>query len=343
MREREAFQELDYRAVFGSIAKWATEIDDPARMPELISRAFHVATSGRPGPGRDRAARGHADRDGERRRRAAVRAGRDPSGAHPDGRTAEAALGGASGRSPSSAAAAGRRRPCGASPRFAERFALPVACSFRRQMLFSADHPSYAGDLGIGAEPEAARAGSRTPTSCCWSAGACRRCRRQAYTLFDIPAPRQTLVHVHPDAGRARPRLPRRISRINASPTAFRGRARRRAAAATRSAGATRTAAAHARTISPGATRPPSAIPARLQMGEVMAHLREVLPADTIICNGAGNFATWVHRFWPFRAYGTQLAPTSGSMGYGVPAGGRREAASGRTGPSWSSPATAAS
>ena len=103
-----------------------------------------------------------------------------------------------------------------------------------------------------------------------------------------------------------------------------------------------RTEAAHADYLAwsdPAAIRHPGA----LQMGAVMAHLRKVLPADTIFCNGAGNFATWVHRFWPFRAYGTQLAPTSGSMGYGLPAGGRREAdpagADGRV----SSPATAIS
>ena len=136
MREREAFQELDYRAVFGSIAKWATEIDDPARIPELVSRAFHVATSGRPGPvvialPEDMLTERVAVADAPPTSR------RDPSGARPDGRAAEAARGQPSGRSCSSAAAAGRRQAVRRFARFAERFGLPVAarsaarCCFR--------------------------------------------------------------------------------------------------------------------------------------------------------------------------------------------------------------------
>jgi acetolactate synthase-1/2/3 large subunit len=139
----------------------------------------------------------------------------------------------------------------------------------------------------------------------------------QGYTLLDIPAPKQTLVHVHPDPeelGRVyRPHLA-----INAAPTAF--------AAAVEAVQppssvpwGKRTRDAHADYL---AWSDPSAVshPGALQMGRVMAHLRERLPANAIICNGAGNFSVWVHRFWPFRAYGTQLAPTSGSMGYGLPA-----------------------
>ena len=115
MREREAFQELDYRAAFGPLAKWATEVDDPARFPEIVSRAFHVATSGRPGPGRDRAAGRCAHRDGRGRRRAALPDRRDASGPDADGGAAEAAARCQESRSRCSAAAAGPRSRCSAS------------------------------------------------------------------------------------------------------------------------------------------------------------------------------------------------------------------------------------
>jgi acetolactate synthase-1/2/3 large subunit len=315
MREREAFQELDYRAVFGSIAKWVTEIDDAARIPELLSRAFHVATSGRPGPVVIALPEDMLTDE-------ATVADAPPYEAvetHPaPGQMAElqkllwaadrpiAILGG--GRW--SAAAVQR------FARFAERFALPVHCSFRRQMLFPADHPCYAGDLGIGPNPKIV-ARIKGADVILLVGGRLSEMPSQGYTLLDIPAPKQTLVHVHPDAeelGRVyRPHLA-----VNATPTAF--SAALEAVQPPSSVGwVRRTAEAHADYL---AWSDPSPVqhPGALQMGQVMAHLRQALPADTVMCNGAGNFSSWVHRFWPFRAYGTQLAPTSGSMGYGVPA-----------------------
>jgi acetolactate synthase-1/2/3 large subunit len=139
----------------------------------------------------------------------------------------------------------------------------------------------------------------------------------QAYTLLDIPAPKQKLVHVHPDSSELGRVYSPHLA-INASPVAFTAALEglQPPASLPWSGG---TKAAHESYLAwsdPGEIRHPGA----LQMGQVMRHLREVMPADTIFCNGAGNFATWVHRFWPFRHYGTQLAPTSGSMGYGVPA-----------------------
>ncbi|MGP9821086.1 thiamine pyrophosphate-binding protein [Salinarimonas sp. NSM] len=315
MREREAFQELDYRAVFGTIAKWATEIDDPARIPEIVSRAFHVATSGRPGPvvvalPEDMLTETAAVADAPPVA---------PIETHPGlGQMAElqkllwaakrpvALLGGARW----SEAAVAR------FTRFAERFALPVACTFRRQMLFSHDHPCYAGDLGLGVNPKLL-ARIREADLVLAVGGRLSEIPSQSYALFGIPDPGVDLVHVHPDPaelGRVyRPRLA-----INAAPTAF-------------------TAALEG--VQPPGTIPwagtaeeahdayrawsdPRTInhPGDLQMGAVMAHLAEVLPADAILCNGAGNYATWIHRFHKFGRWGTQLAPTSGSMGYGVPA-----------------------
>jgi acetolactate synthase-1/2/3 large subunit len=316
MREREAFQEVDYRAAFGPLAKWATEIDDPARIPEIVSRAFHVATSGRPGPvviglPEDMLTE-HAD----------VPAAEPftPVETHPGlgqmadlqkllwGAKAPFAIVGGSRWS----AEAVRR-----FVRFAERFALPVACSWRRQMLFPHDHPNYAGDLGLGVNP-ALLERIRAADVLLLAGGRLSEIPSQGYTLLGIPTPDTALVHVHPDAGELgrvyRPRLA-----INASPTAF--------AAALEGVhppmalpwadGTAAMNASYRAWSDPAAIRHPGA----LQMGEVMALLRERLPADTIFTNGAGNFATWVHRFWPFRGFGTQLAPTSGSMGYGVPAG----------------------
>jgi acetolactate synthase-1/2/3 large subunit len=315
-REREAFQELDYRAVFGSIAKWVTEIDDPARVPELVSRAFHVATSGRPGPvvialPEDMLVETAAVADAP------------PAAAietHP-GLTQMAELQKLlwAARAPVAIVGGSRwsERAVERFVRFSERFELPVVCSFRRQTLFPHDHPAYAGDLGLGANP-AILARLRDADLVLLVGGRLSEVPSQGYTLLDIPGPRQALVHVHPDPDELG-RVYRPALAINAAPTAFTAALEGvQPPGAIPWAGAAREAhESYLAWSDPTRIRTPGAF----QMGEVMAHLREVLPADAVLCNGAGNFATWIHRFWPFRRFGTQLAPTSGSMGYGVPAG----------------------
>ncbi|HEY8566077.1 MAG TPA: thiamine pyrophosphate-binding protein [Beijerinckiaceae bacterium] len=315
MREREAFQELDYRAAFGPLAKWATEIDDAARIPELVSRAFHVATSGRPGPvvmalPEDMLTEEAAVADA---------APAEPVETYP-GLTQMAELQKLLWAAKAPFAILGGSRWSEAAvrrfQRFAERFQLPVACSFRRQMLFPADHPSYAGDLGLGVNPKLLER-IRSADLLLLVGGRLSEIPSQSYTLIGIPEPGRTLVHVHPDPeelGRIyRPRLA-----VNAAPTAFTAALEGvQPPASLPWAEATRDAHGSYQAWSdPAAIRHPGA----LQMGEVMAHLRATLPVDAIFCNGAGNFATWVHRFWPFRAFASQLAPTSGSMGYGLPA-----------------------
>ena len=199
--------------------------------------------------------------------------------------------------------------------RFAERFALPVVCSFRRQMLFSAEHPCYAGDLGLGVNPKLT-ARIKDSDLVLLVGGRMSEIPSQSYTLFDIPTPRQPLVHVHPDPseiGRVyRARLP-----VNASPNAFTA-ALEAVQPPNDVVWRDRTRAAHEEYLAWSDPKP-IRLPGDLQMGPIMAHLREALPPDTIMTNGAGNFSAWVHRFWPFRHYATQLAPTSGSMGYSVP------------------------
>jgi acetolactate synthase I/II/III large subunit len=315
MREREAFQELDYRAVFGSIAKWATEVDDPARFPELVSRAFHVATAGRPGPvvmslPEDVLTQSAAVADAPPC---------EPVETHPSlGQMAELQKLLWTAEAPMVLLGGSRWSDVAVQrfARFAARFELPVAATFRRQMLFSADHASYAGDVGVGVNPKLL-ARIKEADLILLVGGRLSEMASQSYTVLDIPAPRQKLVHVHPDPnelGRVyRPHLA-----INASPAAF--SAALEGVQPPQAIGwRERTREARAQYL---AWSDPTTIrhPGALQMGEVMAHLRETLPADTILCNGAGNFSAWIHRFWPFRTYGTQLAPTSGSMGYGVPA-----------------------
>jgi acetolactate synthase-1/2/3 large subunit len=313
---REAFQELDYGAVFGTMAKWVVQVDDPARLPELVSRAFHVATSGRPGP-------------------VVIALPEDMlTGA---AEVADALPYGVAETHPGAAQLAELQQRLAAAQRpvvivggsrwseaavqqfsaFAEAFALPVYCSFRRQMLFSADHPCYAGDLGLGANPRLLER-IRHSDLVLLVGGRLSEVPSQGYELLDIPSPKHPLVHVHADADELG-RLYRATQAIHATPQAF-----AHAVAALRPAAppSWRAATAAAREEFLRWSDPaPIRIPGPLQMGEVMQHLREVLPADTIFCNGAGNFATWVHRFWPFRAFASQLAPTSGSMGYGLPAG----------------------
>ncbi|MBV5290814.1 MAG: thiamine pyrophosphate-binding protein [Curvibacter lanceolatus] len=313
---REAFQELDYAAVFGTMSKWVVQIDDPARVPELVARAFQVATSGRPGPV-------VVALPEDMLTQAASVADAQPF-AVPETHPGAAELATLQQRLQAAqrpiAIVGGSRWSAEAVQQFeafALAHALPVACSFRRQMLFSANHPCYAGDLGLGVNPRLL-ARIREADLIVLVGGRLSEVPSQGYELLGIPNPGQPLVHVHADADELG-RLYRPELAIHATPQAL-AAALAQLPPPVPAPGRARADEAHAdflRWSDPAPIR----IPGPLQMGSVMQHLREVLPADTIFCNGAGNFATWVHRFWPFRHYASQLAPTSGSMGYGLPAG----------------------
>ncbi|MDA8445222.1 thiamine pyrophosphate-binding protein [Paracidovorax valerianellae] len=313
---REAFQELDYGAVFGTMAKWVVQIDDAARVPEMVSRAFHVATSGRPGP--------VVVALPEDMLTDAVQVADALPYTVPETYPGAPALKELAERLAAAewpVAILGGSRWSEQAVRdfvaFAEAWSLPVYCSFRRQMLFPASHDSYGGDLGLGVNPKLL-ARIRASDLVLVVGGRLSEIPSQGYELFDIPVPAQPMVHVHADANELG-RLYRPTQSIHATPQAFASAlADLRPAAAVRWAAHTQAARAEYLAWS---DPDPIRIPGPLQMGEVMRHLREVLPHDAIFCNGAGNFATWVHRFWPFTAYASQLAPTSGSMGYGLPAG----------------------
>lgn len=314
MREREAFQEIDYRQMFGGIAKWVAEIDHADRVPEFISRAYHVATSGRPGPvvlalpedmlvekadapqppawtqvethpGLTQMA------DLQKRLWAAER----PIAILGGSRWSEEAVAGFT--------------------RFAERFDLPVACSFRRQMLFDNLHPNYAGDVGIGINPKLL-ARVKSSDLILLVGGRLSEMPSQSYSLLDIPSPTQQLVHVHPDAEELG-RVYRPTQAIHASPTAF-CKAAEGLQPPSELKGAGEAAKAHQDYLDWSGARPQ--VPGNLQMAGVMEWLEANLPEDAVCTNGAGNYATWLHRFHRFRRYATQAAPTSGSMGYGLPA-----------------------
>jgi acetolactate synthase-1/2/3 large subunit len=315
MREREAFQEMDYRAVFGQAAKWATEIDDPARIPEILSRAFHVATSGRPGP-------------------VVIALPEDmlvelatvPDAPHYEaidsapstGQMADLAKRLAQAKAPVAILGGARWNATAVKQfvEFAERFKLPVAVSFRRQMLFPATSPCFIGDVGIGLNPDLLKR-IQDADLVLLVGGRMSEMPSQAYTLFDIPVPKQTLVHVHPDSGELG-RVYRAAVAINASPIAFASELSTLPAPSA-TPWVAGTASMHQSYLN-WSDPAPIKTPGTLQMGGVMAYLESKLPADAIMANGAGNFATWLHRFHRFTQFGTQLAPTSGSMGYGLPA-----------------------
>ena len=324
MREREAFQEVDYRAVFGRLAKWVTEIDDVARIAELLSRAFHIATSGRPGPVVIALPEDMLSEQMAQPAQLAAPGARgvaryQPVEASP-GAAQMQALAALLGKARSPMVILGGSRwseeACQAFAAFASAWQLPVACSFRRQMLFSGAHPCYAGDVGLGLNPKL-QARLKAADLLILLGGRLSEVPSQGYTLLDIPVPQQTLVHVFADPDGLNHVYQADLA-IAASPIGF-VRELASLAAPAAPAWAEHTRCAHADYLDWTDPRGRSN-PGRLQMVSLIGCLQNALPQDAILCNGAGNFSIWLHRFWRFRGYGTQLAPTSGSMGYGLPA-----------------------
>ena len=312
-RDREAFQEVDFRQMFAPLAKWVAEIDSAARVPEYVSRAFHAAVSGRPGPvvlalpeDMLREAAEAAD-PGPYVRIEARPADEDIAAFKALLAAAKrplAILGGGAW----SAEAVARFQA------FAEASGLPVTASFRRQDYFDNDRPCYAGDVGIGINPKLAQRVKEADLLVVLGARL-TEIATSGYTLIAVPRPAQKIVHVHPDAGELG-RVYRADLAIVASPRAF-------AAALAKAGPVDGSAWAGWRQEARQdyeAWQEPVAAPGSLQMAEAMAWLRKALPDDAIVASGAGNYSIWLHRFFRWRRFGTQLAPTAGSMGYGPPA-----------------------
>ncbi|MDQ6433414.1 thiamine pyrophosphate-binding protein [Mesorhizobium sp. LHD-90] len=313
-REREAFQEVNYRAFFGPIAKWATEIEDASRIPEIVTRAFSVATSGRPGPVVIALPEDMLTSEAEAPAALPWTPVETRPG-EPEMRQFADLL--ANAKRPF-AILGGTRWTAEAKSAFektAEAWALPVGVSFRRQMLFDHLHPCYAGDVGISPNPKLASYIKQSDLVLLIG-GRFGEMPSSDYTLLKSPYPDQTLVHVHADPDELG-RVYRPTVAINSTPAAF-AEAFAKTAPKAPPAWEAETERLHAAYLD--WSTPPESGPGPVAMGPIMAYLETVLADDAIITNGAGNYATWVHRFHRSRRFATQAAPTSGSMGYGTPA-----------------------
>ena len=312
-RGREAFQEVDYRAMFAPLAKWATEVDDPARLPELVSRAFTTAVSGRPGPvvvalPEDMLAARSGVADAGPYRAVQAHPGAGELGAMRE------LLAGASRPLVIVGGGGWTEQASRDTLAFAEASNLPTGASFRCQDYVDNHSRVYAGDVGLAIEPKLA-ARIREADLVLAVGTRLGEATTSGYTLLDVPRPRQRLVHVHPGADELG-RVYQADVAVNSGLPAFAA-----AAAALAPVDGSRLSAwaAAARGAYRGSLRHRPQ-PGDLDLGEVLAHLRDRLPDDAILTNGAGNFSVWCHRYYQFRRYRTQLGPTSGAMGYGVPA-----------------------
>ena len=311
--DREAFQEIDYRRMYGGIAKWAAQIDRADRIPEYVARAFRVALSGRAGPvvlalPEDMLVSKTQIADVSRVEPLVV------APAPAQLATLRALLAGA--QRPLVIAGGGgwNAAACADLELFAAANALPVACTFRNQDRFDNDHANYAGDIGVAVNPKLA-ARVRDADVLLVIGERLGEMVTGGYTLLAAPTPKQALIHVHPggeELGRVyQPALaieasiPEFVAALAALPPlaapAWQGSA----------------AQAHADYLAWQAPRP---MAGELDLWQVVATLRERLPANAILANGAGNYTVWLHRLFRYRSYRTQLGPYSGAMGYGVPA-----------------------
>jgi acetolactate synthase I/II/III large subunit len=308
--EREAFQELDYRRMFGEMTKWVAQIDRADRIPEYVARAYAVCSSGRPGPVVLALPEDMLTSEADVADALPAR-GVQPHPAPDDIERLRELLAGA--ERPFAILGGGGWTPDAADDLrvFLEANAIPAGAAFRRQDSIDNDSPSYAGDVGIGINPKLA-ARVRESDLLLVVGPRLGEMTTSGYTLIEPPVPAQPLVHVHPGAeelGRVyRPELP-----ILSGMTHF--------AAAVRDLRVEprwRDWASEARADYEAWQQPPP-MPGAVDLGACVAHLRDRVP-DAIVTNGAGNFSAWVHRFWRWHEYPSQLAPTSGAMGYGVPA-----------------------
>ncbi|MBA4098487.1 MAG: thiamine pyrophosphate-binding protein [Rhodospirillum sp.] len=311
--EREAFQEIDFRRMYGPMTKWVAEIDDAARIPEYVSQAFHRAVNGRPGPVvlalpedmlTDRVDVADAGRYKPVQPSPSAAQMHDLRDRLDEAKRPLLVLGGGGW---SAEAVADIRA-------FAEAANLPVGCSFRCQDLFDNSHQNYAGDVGIGINPKLAERVKNADLLIVVGARL-GEMTTSGYTLLGIPVPKQKLVHVHASAEELG-RVYQAALPINAGMAEFAAMAKALGPVPARAwDNATKTARADYLEWST-----PPQVEGPIQMGEIVAWLEQRLPADAILTNGAGNYATWIHRFHRYRRFRTQLAPTNGSMGYGVPA-----------------------
>jgi len=332
-RDREAFQEMDYTHFFGpstkGMAKRVERVDDAERLPEYIARAFATAMNGRPGPvvlvlpedmltqpirtaqvlPRIEAVQAWSDPGALRNLRDLLLAAQRPL-----------VIGGGGGWTPQAAQAL---------QRFAENWQLPVANAFRFQDTFDNHHPQYAGDVGIGINPLLAKH-IRDADLILAIGPRLGEMTTGGYTLLQAPRPLQKLVHIHSSAEELN-RVYQADLAIHASMNAA-ARSLEVLTAPPDLAWTEWTRSVHEGYLE---NLKPQALPGDVDMPEIVSMLQKHLPANAVLTNGAGNFASWVHRFFKHhglsKGYKTQLAPTVGAMGYGVPAGIAANLLTGRT------------
>ncbi len=310
LQGREAFQEIDYRAVFGTMAKWAVEITHVDRIPEILSRAWMTALSGRPGPVVIALPEDMLTTLTATPPLTHAATIREPS---PDAATLDDAL----------ALLRAAQRPlillggCNwtdagrqAMQAFAEASDIPVLAAFRFQDRFDNHSAVYAGEAGVGMPPHVRKLILEADTILALNIRF-GEMTTDAYTLLDVPVPKQRLIHIHP-SDREIGKIYQPTLGIQAGPNAF-------AAALRPISGPWGTWRENARAGYEASFDAP-AQPSPVDMVAVTAHLREVLPDDVILTNGAGNFTVWPNKFFKFGPKARLLAPQSGAMGYGLPA-----------------------
>ncbi len=311
--DREAFQEIDYRRMFGQMAKWVAQIDETSRVPEYMSRAFQTALAGRPGPvvlalPEDMLA---AKADAPETKPVTVAR---PGVAAADIKKFRDRL--SKGKRPLVMVGGGGWTPAAtqALTKFAEANNLPVSCAFRRQDCFDNMHPLYAGHVGIGADPKLIDR-VKTADPLIVIGPRLGEMTTGGYELLKPLHPDQPLIHVHP-SGEELNRVYAAELPIHADVTQFL-KACSEMEPVDSSQWADDAKSAHGDYLD---FTTPAKMDGAVDIGAIMATVRDLLPDDAIVTNGAGNYAIWVHRYHRYRKPGTQLAPTSGAMGYGVPA-----------------------
>ena len=310
MRGREAFQEVDYRAMFGPLAKWVTEVDDAARLPELLARAWSTALEGRPGPVVMALPEDMLTSLTDALPLAAIPRMAEPA---PDATALAAALGMLAGATcPLILLGGCNWKPEGSAAlqAFAEASDIPVVAAFRYQDQFDNHSPSFAGEAGVGmvAHVKALIRNADVILAINVRFG---EMTTDGYQLLLVPVPAQKLIHVH-GSDRELGKIYVPALAIHAGPNAF----AKALSPVTGPWSGWRDQAR--RDFLASMTVPPQ--PSPVDMAAVMAHLRATLPEDVILTNGAGNFAVWPNKFFVFGAEARLLAPQSGAMGYGVPA-----------------------
>jgi acetolactate synthase-1/2/3 large subunit len=309
-RDREAFQEINFEAMFAPLAKWAARIDDARRIPEYVARAYATAMSGRPGPVvlalPEDMLKDVVEAVDRPRVEPAIQAV-DPIELRVLAGMLDAAerpvliVGGAGWRGTAARDVAA----------WAERSGVPVACAFRRQDAVPNDCAVWAGNLGYGPNPKLVER-IRAADLLLVIGARLGEATTDGYTLIRPDHPDQTLVHVHPDPAELGSTYRTDLA-ICADMASF-ADGLLSIEMPVRAAGAE----AHGEYLAWSSPAPRAGL--ALDLGPCVAAMRDVLPADTIICNGAGNYSGWWHRYWRYAGPVSQLAPTAGAMGYGVPA-----------------------